>query len=155
MTRTEMTVSELDALADRAAPLDALLVDAALGPVRRLAPNSSTLRFAAWLARHPVATGRRLGSLAAELGRVGVGTSTIAPSRRDRRFADPAWSQNPLLNRAVQGYLAAIDTAGGNLARGSSVRRTPSRAAGGRTSWPGSASSASPTTASSGTAARR
>src|SRR6266536_1811462 len=111
MTRTEMTDPELAELADRAAPLDALLVDAALGPVPRLAPNSSTLRFAARLARHPVATGRRLGSLAAELGRVGVGTSTVAPSKRDRRFADPAWSQNPLLHRAVQGYLAASRTA--------------------------------------------
>jgi polyhydroxyalkanoate synthase subunit PhaC len=111
MTRAEMTDPELAELADRAAPLDTLLVDAALGPMRRLAPNSSTLRFAARLARHPEATGRRLGSLAAELARVGVGTSTIAPSKRDRRFADPAWSQNPLLHRAVQGYLAASRTA--------------------------------------------
>jgi hypothetical protein len=34
MTRTEMTEPELEELADRAAPLDALLVDAALGPMR-------------------------------------------------------------------------------------------------------------------------
>ncbi|HEV8163240.1 MAG TPA: alpha/beta fold hydrolase, partial [Actinomycetota bacterium] len=86
--------------------------DAALGPVPRLAPNSSTLRFAARLARHPVATGQRLGGLAAELARVGAGTSTIAPSKGDRRFADPAWSQNPLLYRAVQGYLATSRAAG-------------------------------------------
>jgi polyhydroxyalkanoate synthase len=57
-----------------------------------------------------VATGRRLGNLAAELARVGVGTSTIAPSRRDRRFADPARAPNPLLHRAVQAYLAAAGT---------------------------------------------
>ena len=75
--------------------------------MRRLAPNSSTVRFAARLARHPVATGRRLGSLAADLARIGVGISTIAPSKRDRRFADPAWSQSPLLHRPVQGYPAA------------------------------------------------
>jgi polyhydroxyalkanoate synthase subunit PhaC len=106
-----MSQMGLEELADRAAPLDALLVDAALGPMRRLAPNSSTVRFAARLARHPVATGRRLGSLAAELARVGVGISTVAPSKRDRRFADPAWSQNPLLHRVVQGYLAAGRTA--------------------------------------------
>jgi poly[(R)-3-hydroxyalkanoate] polymerase subunit PhaC len=111
MTRAEMTDRELEELADRAAPLDALLVDAALGPMRRLAPNSSTVRFAARLARHPMATGRRLGSLAGELARVGAGTSTLAPSKRDRRFADPAWSQNPLLHRVVQGYLAASRTA--------------------------------------------
>jgi len=107
-----MTDPDVDELADRAAPLDALLVDAALGPVRRLAPNSSTVRFAARLARHPVTTGRRLGGLATELGRVAVGTSTLAPSTKDRRFADPAWTQNPLLHRAVQAYLAAAGTAG-------------------------------------------
>src|SRR5438046_6287495 len=102
-----MTDPDVDELPDRAAPLDALLVDAALGPMRRLAPNSSTVRFAARLARHPVATGRRLGGLATELGRVAVGTSTLTPSTKDRRFADPAWTQNPVLRRAVQGYLAA------------------------------------------------
>jgi acyl-CoA synthetase (AMP-forming)/AMP-acid ligase II len=38
--------------------------------MRRLAPNSSTVRFAARLARHPVTTGRRLTSLTAELARI-------------------------------------------------------------------------------------
>ena len=112
MTRAEMTDPEPEELAERAAPLDALLVDAALGPRRRLAPNSSTVRFAARLASHPWrpaagwAAWRRnwLGSAS--------GTSTIAPSKRDRRFADPAWSQNPLLHRAVQGYLATSRAAG-------------------------------------------
>ncbi len=137
-----MTSPELEELADRAAPLDVLLVDAALGPVRRLAPNSSTVRFAARLAGRPVTTGRRLGGLAAELARVAVGTSTMAPSTKDRRFGDPAWTRNPLLRRAVQAYLllvenlveaaapsnvplvnpasakAAIDSAGLNLVRG-------------------------------------
>jgi polyhydroxyalkanoate synthase len=61
MTGAEMTDPELEELADRAAPLDILLVDAALGPMRRLSPSSSTVRFAARLARHPLHTGRRLG----------------------------------------------------------------------------------------------
>jgi poly[(R)-3-hydroxyalkanoate] polymerase subunit PhaC len=106
-----MTDPEMNDLADQAAPLDALLVDAALGPMRRLAPNTSTARFAVRLARHPRTTGRRLGSLAAELARVVAGTSTLAASKRDRRFADPAWTENPLLRRALQGYLAAGRTA--------------------------------------------
>jgi polyhydroxyalkanoate synthase len=106
-----MTLPETNELADQAAPLDALLVDAALGPVRRLAPNSSTARFAVRLARHPRTTGRRLGSLTAELARVVAGTSTLAASKRDRRFADAAWMENPLLRRAMQGYLAAGRTA--------------------------------------------
>ncbi|HEX6755463.1 MAG TPA: alpha/beta fold hydrolase [Mycobacteriales bacterium] len=101
---------DLDAAADQAAPLDALLVDAALGPLRRLAPNTSTARFAARLARRPRTTLRRLTGLAGELARVGAGTSTLTPSRRDRRFTDPAWAENPLLRRLLQAYLAAGQT---------------------------------------------
>jgi polyhydroxyalkanoate synthase len=106
-----MTSPDLDELADQAAPLDALLIDAALGPMRRLAPNASTAKFAARLALRPATTARRLGSLTAEIARIGIGTSTVAPGKRDRRFADPAWTGNPLLRRAVQGYLAAGRTA--------------------------------------------
>jgi len=106
-----MTVDDYEELADRAAPLDVLLIDAALGPMRRMAPNSSSARFAAHLARRPAETARTLGGLLAELGRIGVGSSTVAPAERDRRFADPAWQENPLLRRAMQGYLAAGPTA--------------------------------------------
>jgi poly[(R)-3-hydroxyalkanoate] polymerase subunit PhaC len=98
-------------LADEAAPLDVLLVDAAAGPLRRFAPDASTAKFAFALARRPVTTARRLGSLAAELARIGVGTSALAPPKRDRRFADPAWTGNLLLRRIVQTYLAAGMTA--------------------------------------------
>jgi polyhydroxyalkanoate synthase len=51
--------------------------------------------------------GQELIGLATELGRVLVGTSTLAPAERDRRFTDPAWSRNPLFRRLVQAYLAA------------------------------------------------
>jgi len=98
-------------LADTAAPLDALLVDAALGPVRRFAPDLSTAKLAASLARRPLATAQRLGSLAAEAARITIGTSSVTPDRRDRRFADEAWSQNPALRRLVQAYLAGARTA--------------------------------------------
>jgi polyhydroxyalkanoate synthase len=111
MTTTSNTPPGAEELADRAAPLDALLVDAALGPLRRFAPDASTAQFAASLARQPRATGRRLGSLAAELARIGAGTSVLAAPKRDRRFTDPAWTQNPLLRRIVQAYLAAGQTA--------------------------------------------
>jgi len=98
-------------LADQAAPLDVLLVDAALGPLRRFAPDMSTVRWAAGIARHPRASARRLRDLGIEAGRIVAGTSTLTPDRRDRRFADPAWTQNPLLRRAAQLYLAAGRTA--------------------------------------------
>ena len=101
-----------DDVANQAAPLDALLVDAALGPLRRFLPNSSTARFAVGLAKRPRTTGRRLGALATELAQVTVGRSARAPSSRDRRFADPAWADNPLLRRLVQAYLAAEETGG-------------------------------------------
>src|SRR5260370_24674252 len=99
-------------LADEAAPLDVLLAGAAAGPLRRFAPDASTAKFAVALARRPVTTARRLGSLAAELARIGVGTSALAPAKRDRRFADPAWTGNLLLRRALQADLAAPMTAG-------------------------------------------
>jgi polyhydroxyalkanoate synthase len=50
---------------------------------------------------------RESARLVIELGRVAVGGSELAPARGDRRFADPAWSTNPLLQRVGLGYLAA------------------------------------------------
>jgi len=98
---------------DVAAPLDALLIDAAFGPVRTLAPDLSTVKLAARLAIRPRTTARRLGSLVAELARAGAGISELAPANGDRRFADPAWARNPLLRRIMQAYLAAGSTAEG------------------------------------------
>ena len=98
-------------LAESAAPLDALLVDAALGPVRRFVPDLSTVKWAASLACQPDLTARRLAGLGAEAGRVLTGTSTVAPHRGDRRFTDVAWTENPLLRRLVQLYLAGGHTA--------------------------------------------
>ncbi len=93
-------------LADQAAPLDALLIDAALGPVRRFTPDLSTARWATSLARRPLTCARRVRDLASEAIGAAIGTSTLAPDKRDRRFTDPAWSENPFLRRIVQLYLA-------------------------------------------------
>ncbi|HEY7008325.1 MAG TPA: alpha/beta fold hydrolase [Jatrophihabitantaceae bacterium] len=100
MTRNEGEAIEV------AAALDMLLTEAALGPTRRFFPGRSSLRFAGALARRPQRVASRVGGLAAELGRITVGTSEVAPSKRDRRFADPAWAGNPLLRRSMQAYLA-------------------------------------------------
>jgi polyhydroxyalkanoate synthase len=97
--------------AAEAGPLDLLLTDAALGVARRFRPDASSLRFALGLARHPRAVGRQTAALAGELRDVAIGRSEIAPNRRDRRFSDPAWTQNPVLKRTVQAYLAAGQTA--------------------------------------------
>ena len=106
MTSTDSPAATLD-VDNIAAPLDALLVDAAFGPWRRFLPDASTAKLAGRMAMRPVGTVRRLSSFAAELGRIGVGGSRLAPGPRDRRFTDQAWTTNPLLRRVVQAYLAS------------------------------------------------
>ncbi|MCX6399072.1 MAG: alpha/beta fold hydrolase [Propionibacteriales bacterium] len=105
-----MSTTTTARLAETAAPLDTLLVDAALGTVRRFVPDMSTARWAISLARQSRTTARRLGSLAGEAGKIAVGTSTLAPRRGDRRFTDVGWTENPLLRRLVQLYLAGGQT---------------------------------------------
>jgi polyhydroxyalkanoate synthase len=102
-----------DAAGELDAPgaLDLFLPDAALGTLRRFRPDSSVVRYAARLGSRPGTVTRRATQLAADLAGIAVGRSQIAPDRRDRRFADPAWSKNPLLKRTVQAYLALGRTA--------------------------------------------
>jgi polyhydroxyalkanoate synthase len=92
--------------------LDMVLVDGALGPLRRLVPPArTTLNFARNLAGKPDVVGKRARYLARELGRIGLGRSEVEPSKKDRRFADPAWSGNPLLRRVMQAHIATAQTA--------------------------------------------
>ena len=99
------------------AALDLLLTDAATGMLRRVNPGGSGLRLAAALAARPRLVAGRGRQLLGELGRIAVGTSQVEPSRRDRRFADPGWTGNPLLRRTMQAYLAAAQTAEGVVAK--------------------------------------
>jgi polyhydroxyalkanoate synthase len=111
------TESTRTAAADAAAgPLDLLLTDAATGMLRRVNPGGSGLRLAAALAGRPRLVAGRGRQLAGELARIAVGKSQVEPSRRDRRFADPGWTGNPLLRRTMQAYLAAAQTAEGVVA---------------------------------------
>lgn len=93
------------------APLDLLLTQAAGGVWRRIGPSTSTAKLVGGLVSHPRPVASRAGALAAELGRVVLGVSDVAPQPRDRRFADPAWSTNPLLRRTLQAYLATASAA--------------------------------------------
>src|SRR6185437_6758553 len=96
--------------ADAAGSLDLLLADAALGPARRFVPGMAMARFAARLAAQPRLLGSRLSGLGRELGQIATGRSELAPTPKDRRFADPAWTGNPALRRVVQAYLAGTAT---------------------------------------------
>ncbi|RNI18984.1 PHA/PHB synthase family protein [Flexivirga caeni] len=116
-----------DDLANTAAPFDALLVDAARGPLRRLIPDLATARWAASLARHPAGTAYRLRNFGTESAKVLLGTSEMAPDKRDRRFTEEAWSANPLLRRLVQLYLAGGRAAEGLLADADLSERDRSR----------------------------
>ncbi|WP_199522050.1 PHA/PHB synthase family protein [Geodermatophilus marinus] len=94
--------------------LDMLLVDGARGPLRRLVPPAGTaLRLARALAGRPEEVARRTAGLVGELGRITLGRSDIAPHPKDRRFADPAWTGNPLMRRAMQAHIAGARTAVG------------------------------------------
>jgi polyhydroxyalkanoate synthase len=105
-----------DAANNAAAPLDFLLADAATSMLRRMNPGGSGLRLAAALAARPRLVAGRGGQLAGELVRIAAGRSEVAPSRRDRRFTDPAWAGNPLLRRTMQAYLAGAASAEGLVA---------------------------------------
>ncbi|MDP9428467.1 MAG: alpha/beta fold hydrolase [Actinomycetota bacterium] len=109
------SVDESREVAGAAAPLDLLLTQAALGPVRRLSPGKPGLKFLAGLARRPDKVAARARSLAGQLAQIAAGTCDLAPSSRDKRFADPAWKENPVLRRLVQAYLATGETALGLL----------------------------------------
>ena len=96
-----------------AAPLDLVLGDAASSPLRRFLPGMSGVRFSAHLARHPLRVAARGGHLAAELARISVGRSHLAPHAKDHRFAEEGWAHNVALRRTLQTYLALAGSARG------------------------------------------
>jgi polyhydroxyalkanoate synthase subunit PhaC len=93
-----------------ASALDALIAGGHPGPTALL-PGGPVLRMVAALAARPDVVARRGAGLAAELARIGVGVSRVAPDPDDARYADPAWTSNPLLRRLAQAHLAASATA--------------------------------------------
>ena len=56
--------------------------------------------------RQPFHSVKHVGHFGLELKNVLLGTSQLRPADDDRRFNDPAWSQNPLYRRYLQTYLA-------------------------------------------------
>jgi polyhydroxyalkanoate synthase len=93
------------------APFDVMLSDASTSSLRRWLPGREGLMFLSALARNPRQPGKRLAGLGKELAKIVVGRSEVAPSRKDKRFADPAWTENPLFSRICQAYLASASTA--------------------------------------------
>jgi polyhydroxyalkanoate synthase len=96
-------------LADRAAQL-AGGAEAALRPGPHtgfgLRPAVGAVRFLGQQAlRQPLTLLRDAPGAALELMRIGLGRSEVAPGKGDKRFADPAWRENPWYRAAMQSYL--------------------------------------------------
>jgi polyhydroxyalkanoate synthase len=68
-------------------------------------PGSTVGALVGALARTPGILDRG-ASLAAQVAAAAIGRSTVEPHRGDRRFADPAWVDNPVYRRLAQAYLA-------------------------------------------------
>jgi polyhydroxyalkanoate synthase len=107
----EFDATDAAGVLDAVGALDPFAPDAALGTLRWFRPDSSMMRYAFKLAGRPGAVAARYAKLGAELASIAAGSSAITPARRDLRFSDPAWSENPLLRRTLQAYLAVGQTA--------------------------------------------
>ena len=60
----------------------------------------------------PRSVARETRRLAGDTLRILAGKSDRAPAKGDRRFADPAWTQNPAFRRLCQEYLSLCESAG-------------------------------------------
>src|SRR5262245_40449691 len=63
-------------------------------------------RVAVRAALEPRALGRVVAGVGRELADIAIGRSTRAPESGDKRWTDPAWTQNPFYRRLMQAYLA-------------------------------------------------
>ena len=107
-----------DPLADSGAGagFEAVLAAAAYQGIEGLAPPPELRRLAGAVLRNPVPPGRSLVDLARRLGTIMRGSAAVrAGGGLDRRFADPAWESNPVLNRIALSYLDYSDTIVGIL----------------------------------------
>ena len=78
-----------------------------------LGQAAGALRFAGRLAMGPPQAMMQLAPGASlEMLRIALGKSHVEPDKRDHRFVDEAWQQNPVFRRAMQAYLylgASVD----------------------------------------------
>ena len=72
-----------------------------------LGPVAGALRSLGQVAiRQPRALLRSGPKIGLQFLQIGLGKSEVAPQKGDKRFADPAWRDNPLFRTALQAYLA-------------------------------------------------
>ena len=93
--------------------LEALAVEAVLGANPFVGLSTQQVVAAAGrlllrLGLRPRVVLKHTASLAKDLALVVVGRSDIAPAKGDKRWADPAWQENPAYRRLQQVYLAVV-----------------------------------------------
>ncbi len=85
--------------------------DAILGanPFVGLEPNQMLEQLTDFVSdtlKRPEILGGQVVRLAVELAKIAAGVSDVTPESSDKRFDDPAWTDNPVYRRVMQGYLA-------------------------------------------------
>ena len=96
---------------DRPRTTQAERLDVDLGPAagaERTGSPSTTglLRGLAGTFLQPRPIAREIGHVAGDLVRIARGTEDLRPHPKDKRFLDPAWTDNPLYLRLGQSYVA-------------------------------------------------
>ncbi len=76
-----------------------------------LAPRRGLGRGVVSALAQPRSVAREAAHVVRTTGRILRGNAEIAPSPRDKRFADPAWSGNPVYRRWAQLYLTTAESA--------------------------------------------
>ena len=85
---------------------DAALLAMTLGLARRPPGLRDGAALATALARRPRRVVGPLRGLAGDGYRIARGRSSLEPWRKDRRYADRAWQENPLFRGLAQGHSA-------------------------------------------------
>ena len=88
------------------AGLEVMLTDATVSGVSRWLPGRSLAKTVAKLGLRPDKLARTTLGLTAEMARIAAGRSEVEPAKGDRRFKDPAWTDNPAFKRLGQADLA-------------------------------------------------
>jgi polyhydroxyalkanoate synthase len=97
-----------DALVERASA-STLALNPLVG-IRRKDVLAAATTLAGRLARNPRVVSGAYAKLLGEYVRIVAGRSELAPAAGDRRFADPAWSDNAIFRRLLQSYVALGST---------------------------------------------
>jgi polyhydroxyalkanoate synthase len=79
-------------------------------------------------ASNPTLVLEQQAELVRDIARVFAGESTLKPAREDKRFLDPAWTENPFYRMTLGGYLAWTRALGSFIDKSSFDDRTKGRA---------------------------